>query len=175
MTRMKAFLAGSAIATVIGMSAAAVVAAPGQGPRGPEGVSGPGFHHGAIPKARAEGHGWKGRHGKRDCGERAGPMERQINVIEGLMEFTPAQKTAWGELKTAIGSGKETMQKACEARKDQERPKNAVERLNRFEEGMSSRLAVMRSVKPSFEKFYGTLSEKQQKAIDGLFTRGRRG
>jgi hypothetical protein len=67
------------------------------------------------------------------------------------------------------------MQKACEARKDQERPKNAVERLNRFEEGMSSRLAVMRSVKPSFEKFYGTLSEKQQKAIDGLFTRGRRG
>jgi hypothetical protein len=174
---MKALLAGSAVATVIGMSVAAVMAAPGQGPRGPEGVSGPGFHHGAIHKARGEGHGWRGHHGgPRDCSMRAGgPMERQINVIEGLMEFTPAQKTAWGELKTALDSGKETMQKACEARKDQERPKNAVERFNRFEEGMSTRLSVMRAVKPAFEKFYATLSEKQQKAIDGLYTRGRRG
>jgi hypothetical protein len=40
---------------------------------------------------------------------------------------------------------------------------------------MSTRLSVMRAVKPAFEKFYATLSEKQQKAIDGLYTRGRRG
>ena len=40
---------------------------------------------------------------------------------------------------------------------------------------MSSRLEVMRSVKPSFEKFYATLSEKQQMAVDGLFTRGHGG
>jgi hypothetical protein len=102
-------------------------------------------------------------------------MQRQIGVIEGLMEFTPAQKTAWAELKTAIDSGKETFKKACEARKDGDKPKNAIERFNRHEEAMSTRLAVMKTVKPAFEKFYGTLNEKQQKTVDDMFTRGRRG
>src|SRR3546814_19105436 len=73
-----------------------------------------------------------------------------------------------------MNAGKETIKKSCEARKDQEKPKNAVERFNRFETAMSTRLEVMRSVKPIFVKFYATLSEKQQKAVDGPFTRGRR-
>lgn len=176
MNRMKALLAGSAAVTVAAMSMAAVMAAPGQNAGGPDAASRAPYHHAAIHKARGEGPGWHGRHGgPRDCAQRGGPMERQINVIEGLMEFTAEQKAAWGELKTALGSAKESMQKACEARKDQERPKTAVERFNRIETAMSTRLAVMRSVKPSFEKFYGTLSDKQKKAVDDLFNRGRRG
>ena len=168
MTRMKALLAGSAVAAVTALSFAAVSAAPGQAPSGDEAAAArPGYHH--VHKMRGEGHGG------RDCGARAGGyMERQVNVIEGLMEFSPAQKAAWTELKTAMDAGKETMKKACEARKDQEKPKNAVERFDRFETAMSTRLEIMRSIKPSFEKFYATLSEKQQKAVDGLFARGHR-
>lgn len=172
MTSMKALLAGTAVAAMTAVSVAAVSATPGQAPSGDEAATARPAH-GLVHKVRGEGYGWRGHHA-RDCGARAGGhMERQVNLIEALMEFTPAQQTAWSELKTAMDAGKETMKKACEARKDQEKPKNAVERFNRFETAMSTRLEVMRSVKPAFEKFYATLSEKQQKAVDGLFSRGR--
>lgn len=171
MTHMKALLAGAAVAAMTALSVAAVSAAPGQTPSGDEAATARSAHS-HMHKVRGDGHGWRGR----DCGARAGGyMERQVNVIEGLMAFTPEQKTAWTELKTAMDAGKETIKKSCEARKDQEKPKNAVERFNRFETAMSTRLEIMRSVKPSFEKFYATLSEKQQKAVDGLFSRGHRG
>ena len=176
MTRFKALLAGGAIAAMTAATAAAVWAAPGESVTGGDPAAQRPFH-GQMHKARGEGAGWH-HHGPRggECGPRAGsPMQRQINVIEGLMAFTPEQQTAWNELKSTLKTGQESMQKACEARKGAERPKNAVERFNRIEELMSTRLAVMRSVKPAFEKFYGTLSEKQQKAIDGMFTRGHRG
>lgn len=174
MTRMKALLAGSAIAAVTALSAVAVTAAPsGSGPASAGASNGP-AHHG-FHKARGEGHGW-GHHrgGPRGgfCGKRAGgPMERQLGLIEGLMDLSKDQQTALDELKTAMKSGHETIEKSCEARKDDGRPKTAIEGLNRFEEAISTRLAVMRTVKPAFEKFYGTLSEKQQKAVDDMFTR----
>lgn len=171
MTHMKALLAGTAVAAMTALSVAAVSAAPGQTPSGDEAATARSAHS-HMHKVRDDGHGWRGRH---DCGARAGGyMERQVNVIEGLMAFSPEQKAAWTELKTAMDAGKETIKKSCEARKDQEKPKNAVERFNRFETAMSTRLEVMRSVTPSFEKFYATLSEKQQKAVDGLFSRGHR-
>ena len=93
MTRMKALLAGSAIAAVTALSFAAVSAAPGQAPSGDEAAAArPGYHH--MHKVRGEGHGGRGHHA-RDCGARAGGyMERQVNVIEGLMEFSPEQKAA---------------------------------------------------------------------------------
>ena len=176
MTRMKALLAGTAIAAATTLSAVAVTAAPaGNGPAGAEAAKGP-AHHG-FHKARGE---WGGRHhggkGGDYCKRAGGHMERQVNLIEGLMTFTPEQETAWKDLKTAMASGRETVQKSCEARKSAEKPKTAVDRFNRFESAMAERLDVMRSVKPKFEAFYATLSEKQQKAVDGLFTRrGHRG
>lgn len=172
MTPMKALLAGGAVAAMTAFSYAAVSAAPGGTTPGGDEAAAQRPAHSHVMKARGEG--GRGHHA-RDCGARAGGyMERQVNVIEGLMEFTSEQKAAWTELKTAMDAGKETMKKACEARKDQEKPKNAVERFDRFETAMSTRLEIMRSIKPSFEKFYATLSEKQQKAVDGLFARGHR-
>lgn len=182
MTRFKALLAGGAIAAMTAATAVSVSAAPGDGATG----SNPAFaqrpYHGQLHKVRGERDGWRhhgwGRHGPRRgyCGPRAGGfMERRMDVIQGLMEFTPPQKTAWNDLKSAIKSGQETLQKACDARKDQKRPTNAVERFSRIEQSMSTRLEVMHKVKPAFEKFYGSLSKKQQKAIDDMFARGPRG
>jgi hypothetical protein len=167
MNHMKALLAGGAIAAATALSAAAVTAAPAG--NGPAGVDTGKSHHG-VHKAHGDGHG--------DRCERAGrQMERHVDLIEGLMTFTPEQETAWKELKETMTSGRATLKESCEARKEGDRPKTVIERLNRFEDAMATRLAVMRSFKPAFEKFYGTLSEKQQKSIDDLLTRrkGRRG
>jgi len=178
MNHMKALLAGGAIAAATALSAAAVTAAPaGNGPAGAE--PGKGKPHHSYQKAHGERHGWREhRRGGGDRCERAGRgMARHVDLIEGLMTFTPEQETAWKELKETMKSGRETLQKSCEARKEEDRPKTALERLNRFESAMATRLSVMQSFKPAFEKFYGTLSEKQQKTIDDLLTRkrGRRG
>ncbi len=177
MTRFKTLLAGGAIAAMTAATAAAVWAAPGDGATNGNPAATQRPFHGQMHKVRGEGHGWR-HHGPRgdECGPRAGGfMERRLDVIQGLMEFTPEQKTAYADLKSAIKSGHESMQKACEARKDQKGPKNAVERFNRIEASMSTRLAAMRTVKPAFEKFYGSLSDKQQKAFDEMFARGPRG
>lgn len=176
MNHMKALLAGGAIAAATALSAAAVTAAPAGS--GPAGVDTGKSHHG-VHKAHGDRHGWRGHHrGRGDRCERAGRhMERHVDLIEGLMTFTPEQETAWKELKETMTSGRATLKESCEARKEGDRPKTVIERLNRFEDAMATRLAVMRSFKPAFEKFYGTLSEKQQKSIDDLLTRkrGRRG
>lgn len=174
MKRFNALLAGSAVAAATALSAIAVSAAPATSVQAaadnPKTMATP-----AVRKAHGEGkrHGWR----RGACGSRAeARFERRVNVIEGLMEFTPPQQTAWTELKTAMKSGQEKIKEACEARKEEGKPKTAIERFNRFEDAMATRLSVMRSVKPAFEKFYGTLTEKQQKAVDEIYTRkGRRG
>ena len=176
MKRFNALLAGSAVAAATALSAIAVSAAPaGSGQttaETPKATAAP-----AMRKAHGEGKRHRGGWRRGSCGSHAGArFERQINVIEGLMEFTPAQQTAWTDLKTAMKSGQETIKKSCEARKEEGKPKTAIERFDRFEDAMATRLSVMRSVKPAFEKFYGTLTEKQQKAVDQMYTRkGRRG
>jgi len=39
----------------------------------------------------------------------------------------------------------------------------------------STELTILQRIRPTFERFYATLSDKQKKAIDGLMShRGRR-
>jgi periplasmic protein CpxP/Spy len=167
---------GGLLASVAGLSIVAVAAAPaGPNLTGIEAAGGPAFL-GAMHKARSEGrrwgHGHSGFRGK-FCGKRHGKrMERMTNVIEGLMTFTPPQQTAWNDLKTAMNDGKASMEKACESAKSEDKPKTAPERMARMEAMMTTRLGALQTVRPAFDTFYGTLSDKQKSAIDGLVTRG---
>ncbi len=177
MTRFKALLAGGAIAAMTAATAVAVSAAPGDGATAGNPAATERPFHGRLHKIHEEGREWHHRGPRRgECGPRAGGfMERRLDVIQGLMSFTPEQKTAFADLKSAIKSSQESMQKACETRKDEKRPTNAVERFNRIEASMTTRLAAMRTMKPALEKFYGSLDAKQKKAFDEMFTRGPRG
>jgi hypothetical protein len=175
MTRIKALLAGGTIAAATALSAAAVTAAPGDGPARADGPKGPGQH--GIHKARGDGHGWKHHRRGGFCGKHGGGhLGRKLGLIETLMDLSQEQQTALNDLKGTLEDGRETLKASCEARRDEGRPKTAIEGMDRFEQAMTSRLEVMRTIKPAFEKFYTTLSEKQQKAVDDLFTRrGHRG
>lgn len=175
MKRKIPLLAGVALVSVAGLSLATAVADPVPSPANimePANV----MKLNALQLAHARGHGWRGRHhGRFGCGSRGGRLERMTGIVEGLMEFTPEQQSAWGDLKTALNRGKTAMEEACKTMAEEDRPKSAPERLSRFERMMSTRLATLQSVRPAFEKFYGTLSEKQQAAIDNLFRHGRHG
>lgn len=168
---------GGLLASAAGLSIVAVSAAPlGAGPSGIEATGGPGFMGAMHNKARFGGRHWgqgQGGFGGKFCGKRHGKrMERMTNLIEGLMTFTPPQQTAWDDLKTALNDGKASMEKACEAVTGAEKPKTAPERLARMEAMMTTRLGALQTVRPAFDTFYGTLSEKQRSAIDGLMNRG---
>lgn len=164
---------GGLLASVAGLSIVAVSAAPsGPSLTGIEAAGGPAFK-GAMHKARQDGRRWGGGHGGKFCGKRSGKrMERMTGLIEGLMTFTPPQQTAWNDLKTALNDGKASMEKACETAKSGDKPKTASDRLDRMETMMTTRLGALKTVRPAFDTFYGTLSDKQKSAIDGLMTRG---
>jgi hypothetical protein len=178
---MKALIIGGTLAAATALSAAAVTAAPmGNGPDRAEGPRGPAPH--GFHKARGEGPGWGHRGGPRGdrCDRRAGGhMDRKLGLIEDLMDLSKEQQTALGNLKDTIKKSRESLKESCEARKDEGRPKTAIEGMDRFENAMTTRLEAMRTVKPAFQKFYDTLSDKQKKAVDDLFTRrgphGKRG
>ena len=171
MSPKKALIAGGVAASVLGLSFIAVSAAPNAPPAGGLEAAAPAFA-GAVHKAHFRGKGRKGKF----CGKyRGARMERMFGIVEGLMEFNPEQQSAWNNLKTAVTDGQEKIEKSCEAMKAEEKPRTAPGRLDRMQQMLSARLSALQTVRPAFDKFYGTLSEKQQKAIDGLFSRGHRG
>jgi|GEM_PF-1030191 len=131
-----------------------------------------GFHNG-FHKA-----GW-GRHGRRGglammCSEARGErVEEMIAFVENFMAFTPEQRTAWDELAGAVRDGNTEFDQACDQVKDLRDEEAAPARLELVEAFMSTGLDVMRRVRPAFDRFYGTLNETQQKALDDLMRHRR--
>lgn len=124
-------------------------------------------------------HGWgRGQRGHglmRVCrgvnGER---VDYAIGFVENIMEFSPEQQTAWDELATAIRSGQKTVSDACDEVKAEGRPETAPEKLAMVEQALQTGLTTVQQVRPAFDKFYATLSDKQKKALDDLSRHRRR-
>lgn len=124
-------------------------------------------------------HGWsmgmRGRGLRRLCGARRDQrIEDMVALIQGFADFTPAQTDAWSKLIGAVRAGSASIGKACEEVRGAGRPKTAPEKLARVEAMMATGLGVVQQVRPTFEAFYAVLSDKQRKAVDGLFLRDRR-
>lgn len=156
------------------MCAGGANAAPAGSETGDDVVSGRPGHAGPYRHAR-----WsKGRHRRGFggvCGEhRQAKTERLISVVEGLMTFTPRQEAAWNDLTKAVRDGNKSMDDTCAAmKKDRDKPAGATQKLARMEAMMAAGLKFLQSVRPKFDKFYGTLNDKQKKAIDAMSSRRR--
>ena len=158
----------SAVALAVGASAA-----PSGHRAGQDTLAGGHSHHGVIHHARwgKGGHGGFGRF----CGKRReARTERMIAFVEGLMTFTPAQEAAWNDLTKSVRDGNKSMDETCESLKqDADAPKSATERFARMETMLAAGLKFVQSVRPKFDKFYATLSDKQKRAFDSLANRRR--
>jgi hypothetical protein len=91
-------------------------------------------------------------------------MER----IERLIKPTDAQRTALEALRTASTKAAEQVAAAC----PKEFPANASVRMEAMEKRMESMLAAIKTVRPAFDAFYGTLTDEQKKRVDGGGPRG---
>jgi hypothetical protein len=119
------------------------------------------------------GHGW--RHGNRMrhiCSPMRGEKLGQgISFVEAFMNFTTPQQQAWEGLAQALRAGEQRVGDACGTMKDGQMPVTATEKLALVETVLSAGLDIVVTVRPAFDKFYGTLNDKQQKSLDDLLSR----
>jgi hypothetical protein len=156
--------ASIAIAGMIIVAPANAQMGPGGG--GPGG-GGPGMGRGMMMGPGMMGGGRGGRAGM--CDPRAAGMaEWRMERIERLIKPTDAQRTALETLRTASTKAAETVAAAC----PKEFPANASARMEAMEKRMESMLAAIKTVRPAFDGFYGTLTDEQKKKLDGGGPRG---
>jgi hypothetical protein len=102
-------------------------------------------------------------------------IEHGLAFVEGFVNFTPEQTSAWGDLTKAIRAGSATIGEKCAELEKADAPASAPERLQRIESLATTGVGILQSIRPAFDRFYTTLNEKQKKAIDDLMSRhGRR-
>ena len=127
--------------------------------------------------------GWRHGHGRGHargmamiCSDsRDERIEHGLAFVEGFVNFTPEQTTTWGELTEAIRAGSATVGEKCVELDKTGAPESAPERLQRFESMATTGLGILQRIRPAFDRFYATLSDKQKKAIEDLISRrGRR-
>jgi hypothetical protein len=133
----------------------------------------------AARHAQFSGHGRGHGHGRGMamlCSDRRDrKLEKGLAFVEGFVNFTPEQTTAWTELSETVRAGSATIGEKCATLEKAEMPVSAPERMAHFEAIATTGLAILKRVRPAFDRFYATLSDKQKKALDNLIShRGRR-
>lgn len=119
------------------------------------------------------GHVWRHRNRiQHVCsGMRSEKLEQAITFVENFMNFTTPQQQAWTGLAQALRGGDQRVGEACATLKDGKIPDTAMEKLAMVETMLSAGLDIVVTVRPAFDKFYGTLNEQQQKSLDDLLSR----
>jgi hypothetical protein len=92
----------------------------------------------------------------------AGLAEWRIEIIERAVKPTDAQRSALDQLKTASAKAAETIAAAC----PRDLPETATARLELMEKRLEAMLAAVKTVRPTFDAFYATLSTEQKTALD---------
>lgn len=95
-------------------------------------------------------------------------IENGLAFVEGFVNFTPEQTTAWSELTDAVRAGSATIGESCEELENAGVPESALDGLRHFEAMATTGLDILQRIRPAFERFYATLSDEQKKALDDL-------
>lgn len=97
------------------------------------------------------------------CNPRAaGLAEWRFDRIERAVRPTDAQRKALDDLKAASAKAAETIVDAC----PRDIPRASTERLALMEKRMEAMLQAIKTVRPAFDAFYGSLSDKQKTRLD---------
>jgi hypothetical protein len=115
--------------------------------------------------------GW-GIMGRTMCSPRsAGLAEWRAESVERALRPTAAQRPALDALKEASKKAAETISAAC----PQELPASPVGRLELMEKRLTAMLEAVKTVRPSFEAFYASLTDEQKARLPGPRRWGWRG
>lgn len=95
--------------------------------------------------------------------------------LELALALTPEQRPAWDAFKQDMQARTTAMAERMAAQRDAERPRTAIERMQRMEEMSQQRQAQMADTRKAVEAFYGTLSDAQKTVFDAEFAKLERG
>lgn len=179
MTLNRKWLVGGIALAVIGAAAAGAVARHGGHGWG---------HHGGGWK-----HGWHGRKGpmRMVCGRRSAErIDHMLVRIKHKADITDAQQPAFDEFADTVRTAAAKARESCPPKPDWKKRRaeraeggeqadatprlkpSPIERLANMEKMLAAGLEAIRTVRPSAEKLYATLSEEQQNKLRKM-RRGR--
>lgn len=132
---------------------------------------GPGYSYGYGPPPQAFEGGWGHdgyrHHGMGPCGVRGAYMiERMDRFVRGDLELNDAQEAAWKNVVDTAEAARAKVKETCGDRDDWKG--TAPERLARAEAMMQAGLQAVKEVRPKFDAFYDTLSDRQKQRLDDL-------
>ncbi|AYH42440.1 Spy/CpxP family protein refolding chaperone [Azoarcus sp. DN11] len=119
-----------------------------------------------------------------DCGGAGGGMQRmhrmdpaamsehmnqRLAALQTALALKPDQALAWEQFKGVMQEKGRAMSERMQAMRTQERPKTALERMERMESFAKERLASMQDVHKATEALYGGLDATQKKTFDDQF------
>ncbi|BAL23542.1 Spy/CpxP family protein refolding chaperone [Azoarcus sp. KH32C] len=102
----------------------------------------------------------------------AGITERatqRLAQLQAALALKPGQMAAWDQFKGVMQEKARTAAEHMQAMRNQERPKTALERMDRMEAFSRERMAALQDVRKATEAFYGRLDAAQKKVFDEQF------
>ena len=112
-----------------------------------------------------EGFGRMGHMCEHRDGTRIDMMEA---YMESRLELTEAQMPAWNAAVEAVHDAMAAKQAACDAEKEQGRPANALEMLDRAEQHMEAGLEQVKAIRAAVGNLYDVLDAEQQATFDSI-------
>jgi len=100
--------------------------------------------------------------------ERVGQIGPYLN---SRLKLNPAQKTSWARVEQELKRGLAELRSACGDLAAGVMPATIPERLAVLESAVTAGADALRTVRPAFAEFYGTLDEGQRTRIDELSAR----
>ncbi len=110
--------------------------------------------------------------------ERGGMQERasaRLEQLETALALRDDQRAGWDAWKEAMGERAGRGGEHRAAMREGERPRTALERMERMEAYAAARIEAMGEMRKATEAFYATLDEAQRKTFDEQFGPRSRG
>jgi hypothetical protein len=114
------------------------------------------------------GHGGYGHAGfdGPPCGRGAYLVERMDRFMGRYLDLTEDQEAAWKAVVQTADAARDKVEDACGDRDDWKG--TAPERLARMEAMMSAGAEALHDVRPKFDAFYATLTDRQKQQLDDV-------
>jgi periplasmic protein CpxP/Spy len=141
----------AALVASLGLGTAAAVAGPWGDCEGPQGGRGMHRMHRMDPDRMSE------------------HMTQRLSTLQAALALRAEQAPAWEQFKSVVQDGARKAGEHMQAMRTQERPKTALEGMDRMESHMKDRMKAMQDVRKATESLYAVLDDGQKKTFDAQF------
>jgi len=133
-----------------------------------------GDQHGMGEHHHGWGHRWAMRSPQQRCEAGIARRAARAAYVEALLNLTQEQRPLAAKVETAMQSAADKEHQLCAALPTDAKaaPSTLIDRLNRHEQMMQTRLDGMKQVQPALQALYAALTPQQKEILDHPSHRG---